>query len=79
MCAWVKEEILALTGNNLCIAVFGHGMAIKCLLRGIMDFDNGLTYKIRLDNTSITRLKYDKNGWHIECVNDAAHLLGTEL
>ena len=51
-------------------------MAIKCLLRGIMDFSSGLTYKINLDNASITRLKYSERGWHLITINDTAHLLG---
>ena len=56
------------------IGIFTHGMAIKCLLRGIMDFHSSLTYKVNLDNTSITRLKYDKKGWHLITINDTAHL-----
>jgi len=60
------------------IGVFGHGMSFKCLLRGIMGFSPSITYKIAIDKTSITRLKYDKQGWHLLCVNDTAHLFGRE-
>ncbi|MBI2666233.1 histidine phosphatase family protein [Candidatus Woesearchaeota archaeon] len=55
------------------MAVFTHGLAIKCLLRGIMDFSTNITYRIHIDNTSITRLNYDKNGWHVITVNDTSH------
>ena len=62
--------------DSLTIGVFSHGTAIKCLLRGLLDFNPKITYKMVLDNTSITRLKYSKGSWQVLTVNDAAHLLG---
>lgn len=56
------------------VAVFGHGMAFKCLLRAILDFDQSMTYKIVLDNTSITQLRFEKRGWFIEKINDGGHV-----
>jgi broad specificity phosphatase PhoE len=71
----VVNEIL---GKDPTVALFTHGMAIKCLLRGIMGFDPAITYKIVLDNTSITRLKYTSRGWHPMTINDSGHLIGRE-
>lgn len=74
----VEERMLiwanALIPYSMTVAAFTHGMAVKCLLRGIMQFSPKMTYKITLDNTSITRLKHDDTGWHLISVNDSAHL-----
>lgn len=52
------------------ILVVSHGMAIKCLLRKILDFNPGMTRKVATDNCSITKLSYYKEkGWHVEYVN----------
>jgi broad specificity phosphatase PhoE len=71
--------------------VFGHGMAIKCLLRRVLDSDARMTRKIALANASITELGFvpggagaagaggtaaAQPGWHVLRVNDCAHLAG---
>lgn len=76
MLKWLKEYVLSRHPDEKTTGIFTHGMAIKCLLRGIMDFSPRLTYKINLDNASITRLKYNERGWHLITINDTAHLLG---
>ena len=63
-------------GYNQITGIFSHGTAIKCFLRGIMNWDPNMTYKTSLDNTSISRLKYSKDGWRLLGMNDTAHLLG---
>ena len=67
------ESLLAKDGA---IGLFGHGMAFKCLLRGIMGFSPSITYKVAINKTAITRLKYDKQGWHLLSLNDVGHLIG---
>jgi broad specificity phosphatase PhoE len=58
------------------VALFGHGMAIKCLLRGLLQSDASMTHKIFIENTSITLVKFTLlRGWHITKVNDTAHLI----
>lgn len=57
------------------IFVFSHGMTIKCLLHYIMGFDQSFTWKITLDNTSISKLYFDNKGWRLLTINDHAHLL----
>jgi broad specificity phosphatase PhoE len=57
------------------IFVFSHGMTIKCLLHYIMGFDQSFTWKITLENTSISKLYFDNKGWRLLTINDHAHLL----
>ncbi|MEK6895549.1 MAG: histidine phosphatase family protein [Nanoarchaeota archaeon] len=75
MKSWLKDYILIKT-QDAKIALFGHGLAIKCLLKEIMNFDSNLTWRIYLGNTSITRLDYqpDKMRWSLDRVNDMTHL-----
>lgn len=61
-------------GKKLDIAVFTHGMTIKCLLHYIMGFDKSLTWKISVDNTSVSKLSFDDEGWKVRCINDCSHL-----
>jgi probable phosphoglycerate mutase len=64
--------------ENLNVGLFMHGLAMKCLIRKVMNSDPGLTYRISLDNCSITHLKYKHNkphkGWSVIKINDNAHL-----
>lgn len=57
------------------IAVFSHGMTIKCLLHYIMGFDQSFTWKLTLENTSISKLHFGMEGWRLLTINDYAHLL----
>lgn len=75
---WLKKTLLSKWELGLTVGVFTHGMATKCLLRGIMEFTPKITYKIRIGNTSITRLKYDEFGWHLFSLNDVTHLYGRD-
>lgn len=82
--AWLDENILY---NNyiferfeelkrpLEIAVFSHGLTIKCLLQSIMGFDKTFTWKIIIDNTSVSKLSFGKEGWRIHSINDCSHLV----
>ena len=72
---WLEEDILYnrdMNGNN--IAIFSHGMTIKCLLHHIMGFDKSFTWKISIDNTSITHLSFGAKGWALHSINDTSHL-----
>lgn len=77
MSGWFLSEILNNTKylkKEGSIAVFSHGIAIKCFLHFVMNFDERLIYRMRLDNTSICKLKLTKEGWFVEGLNDTAHL-----
>lgn len=67
-----------LQGRDKRIALFGHGLAIRCLVRRILESNPAHTYKMTTDNTSITRIGHTKRGWHLLCANDSAHLPATE-
>ncbi|CAF1527590.1 unnamed protein product [Didymodactylos carnosus] len=60
--------------QSLKFGIFGHGFAFKCILRHILNSDPSMTWKIQLDNTSITEIAYSVRGWHIIRVNDISHL-----
>ena len=49
-------------------------MAIKCFLRGVLDFSPKMTYKIEINNSSFSHLKYNGQGWHLLSVNATPHL-----
>jgi len=72
---WINKNLVPRYKDDLVAGIFTHDFAIRCLLRAIMDFSPKMTYKVALDNTSINRLSYTDHGWHIVCINDAAHLL----
>lgn len=85
--AWLEEDILysknimeaaqtrkADDKDPLNLFVFSHGMTIKCLLHYIMGFDQSFTWKVTIENTSLTRLHYGPKGWRLLSINDHAHL-----
>ena len=82
---WLEEHVLynpevqsfsRLTKRACNIAVFSHGMTIKCLLHYVMGFDKSFTWKVTIDNTSISKLYFGKDGWRLLSINDTAHLKG---
>lgn len=70
--AAVRKEV---GEKPLNIFVFSHGMTIKCLLHYIMGFDQSFTWKLTLENTSISKLYFSQEGWRLLTINDHAHLL----
>uniref|UniRef100_A0A0D6RBB5 Phosphoglycerate mutase (2,3-diphosphoglycerate-dependent) n=1 Tax=Araucaria cunninghamii TaxID=56994 RepID=A0A0D6RBB5_ARACU len=58
-----------------CVGIFTHGMAIKCLLRGLLGSNPLMTHRLCIDNTSMTVLWHSfRTGWQIQRVNDTSHL-----
>ncbi len=75
--SWFIEEILnnkKYMGKETTIAIFSHGITIKCLLHFVMHFNDRLIYRITLDNTSMCRLRLTPDGWFIDSINDTSHL-----
>ena len=58
------------------VAAVSHGGTIRCALYGAMGRPPRGTWQLELDNTSITRLRYDGRGRAVTLVglNDRAHL-----
>lgn len=75
---WLEKEIICnpftRSDKHLNIAIFTHGMTVKCLLHHVMKFDHTITWRIDVDNTSITSLRLKQGVWFIDCINDCAHL-----
>ena len=68
------QALRARKERPLNIFCFSHGMTIKCLLHYIMGFDQSFTWKVTIENTSMSRLYFGKDGWRLLSINDHAHL-----
>lgn len=69
MMSFIENSIISKysEGNFL---IVGHGIAFKCLLRGILDISSQMAYKLSIYNTSLTKLSYDKEkGWFVNYMN----------
>lgn len=71
------EELMAsdVSSAPYTVAVVSHGMAIKCMLRGLTGSDPNFTTRWCIDNTSVTVVRHStRKGWQIQTVNDTSHL-----
>lgn len=57
------------------ICIVTHGVTIKALLHHVLGMNDRMVWRIRIDNTSVTKLRYTPRGWFVESVNDTGHLL----
>ena len=78
---WLEDEIiyneeLVSKEQNLTVAVIGHGAATQCLFHYILGFDEKFIGRMPLQNTSISRFRFDHEGWIAGPINDGAHLRG---
>jgi broad specificity phosphatase PhoE len=77
--SWLEDtvlyspEILSMR-MPLHIGVVAHGTVIKCLFHHIMGFNDRLIWRISLDNCSLSRFLFSKEGWFLLCINDGFHL-----
>ena len=76
--AWVKENLLPKSEQNLTAAIFGHGVSTKCFLTKALDSDHKISYRMTIDNCSISHIKYSpegrNKGWTLIKINDNGHL-----
>ena len=76
----VEERMLAHratlleNGQDMVTAVFTHGYAIKCMMRGMYDWNKKMTHTTDMHNTGITTLYYKSGQWGVTRTNDHAHL-----
>lgn len=82
MISYILENIAQGDGPTINF-VTTHGLAIKCVLRHILDSSPTMTRKIITENTSMTEIVYtpehttsnrDHAGWQLLRVNDTSHL-----
>ena len=51
------------------IVCFSHGITIKSLIHYIMGFDKSFTWKIQIDNNSVTKFHFGDHGWSLKYLN----------
>lgn len=78
---WLEDEIiynkeLVEKEPSLTVAIVGHGAAGRCLFHYIMGFDDRFLMRIALENCSISRFLFNKDGWSVVCINDHCHING---
>jgi broad specificity phosphatase PhoE len=76
MYLWIRAQIDRHEADcNKTLYIFTHGVAIKSMLRELFGIDNPHTYKIHIENTSITAVDYDyETCFSLRNINDVAHL-----
>ena len=57
------------------ICIVSHGITLGALFHYILGFDDKYIWRFALHNTSISEFIFDKRGWFIVKINDAAHLV----
>jgi broad specificity phosphatase PhoE len=71
---WIEKNVTTESNENKKIGIFTHGLAIKMFLAGLFNLDKSTAYTIPIDNTSITKLKYEKGNWEELTRNNTEHL-----
>lgn len=72
---WLYDVVLSAPyTKSRKVALFSHGMTIKCLLQYVMQFDQKMTWRVTLDNTSVSVLEFKSGLWFIKSINDTKHL-----
>ena len=69
---WLFDEIIyneKHLGHEVNIGVFTHAMTIKTLLHYAMGFNDRLIHRVRIDNASLTSLRFTEDGWYVDYVN----------
>lgn len=74
---FLQKKIQQYSSEHKCtnIYIFSHAVAIKCIIKELFGIDAQHTYRIGVENTSITILEYSPNKFFtLNKVNDTAHL-----
>ena len=69
---WLFDEIIYnenFIGKSLNIGVFTHSMTIRVLLHYIMGFNDRLIYRIKINNTGLSIVRFTEAGWYVDGVN----------
>ena len=69
MLNFIHENIFAQYSDGDFL-IIGHGIAFKCLLRGILNIPSKMAFKLSIGNVSLTKLHYDQQqGWYLDYMN----------
>ena len=76
---WLEDKILyndEFLGKTmpLHIGIVAHGIVLKTLFHYILRFDDRFIWRFKLDNCSISKFLFKKEGWFPLCINDSGHL-----
>lgn len=74
----MKEFLIEKIENadrKIVLGIFGHGGAIKYTLADLFDMNKQIAWRIPIDNTSITCIRYQEGLWIPAKINDSAHLI----
>ena len=72
MKGWLERIVEKHTSSK--VLVFSHGLAIKYLLTDLFNLDKPTAYKMPIDNTSISMIKFDCGEFTYITRNDSSHL-----
>lgn len=73
MIEFIKDKInLSKTDNH--IGISGHGGAIRYAFSELFDMDRKVSWKIPLENASITQIRYQEGLWIPVKLNDFGHI-----
>ena len=65
--------------RTLNIVVVSHAITLKCLFHYILRFSDRFIYRFQIDNCSLSRFIFCRDGWFIHSVNDSHHLRFTSM
>ncbi len=72
---WLYDNVLSVPSDkDRDIALFSHGMTIKCLLQHFLQFDQRMAWRLSIDNTSMSILEFKDDMWFLKCINATPHL-----
>lgn len=75
---WFEDELLfnddfvGRPGRQT-VAIVSHGLALQALFHYIMGFNDRLVGRFALNNTCISRFRFNHRGWFPVSINDATH------
>jgi broad specificity phosphatase PhoE len=60
-------------------AIVNHGQTCKAIFHYVMGFNPIFIWRMKVENTSVSHLRYDDSGFAIESINDTSHLKALKL
>ena len=73
MSEWLQTNVLQ-QNHMKHVAVFTHHVAIRSLLRNVLNLDPNMVNSMAVDTSAVTHLKFDGARWDIVKMNHAPHL-----
>lgn len=82
MIQWLENNIIysgfvsaESRNGDVNIVIVSHAIALKCMIRYLMNYDDSFIFDEKLDNTGVTKMQFDSNnGWKMIYINDTSHL-----